>query len=133
MAVFSFIITTQRLSSPFPSFSSAKVNGLVPWIDCVSTRANFTNTYLAKGGFLRRSRLLERKTSANLSVRDFSPSPPMRILASFSTKRTNSHRQCLNKKLRNRLELWWLLRQTLLCLTINIDDFIRDHARVRSE
>lgn len=135
MALINLIITSlTALFNSFLSISPFVFHGLVPWIDTLSTppfvpaspKANFTPTFW------------EVIPTADVCIVDLLSPPPALTFPfcvdaeddqqSFSVP---SHKEPTAKELL--WELWQMLKQALLCFTVNMNDFVRRNPYIQTK
>ncbi|MCJ1262401.1 hypothetical protein MMC22_002271 [Lobaria immixta] len=153
MALLSFVLTSlAALFASFLSLAPPSFHGLGPWMDTLGTRPVAPTPAAAPKAFPA-SDFWEAFPTANLSAfdikallaLDFSGATPTANLSAseaalLAPAPTSSfvpeeevggqafpeppEEPTVEELLR---ELWWLIKQAVLCLTLNINDFLREH------
>lgn len=160
MALLSFVLTSiAALFASFLSLGPTNFHGLGPWMDTLGTRPVAPTPAATPKAFFA-SDFWEVFPMANLSAFDikallaleFSGATPTANLSAseviLSAPASTSSFVPEEEKVGGQAfleppeeprveellrELWWLIKQAVLCLTLNISDFLRGHCYLRAQ
>lgn len=135
MVVFAFVFASlAALFSSFLSLSPTSFHGLGPWMDTLGTRP-VTPTPVASPKAFFPLEFWEAIPTANLSASEVVAPPPMPTSSfvleeevggqAFAEPPPEQPEEPTVEELLQ--ELWWLVKMSLLCLTLDVNDFIREH------
>lgn len=133
MGVFHFLIASlTALLTSFPAFSPGPFHGLVPWIGFLSTPPPTPTPSALPTGFSV-PHFWEEIPWANLSALDVpvppsTPTPMRTVSLVFDEDEPLVEPQAEEPTAEALLrEIWWLLKQIILHLTLNLNKFIREN------
>ncbi|MCJ1264873.1 hypothetical protein MMC22_004748 [Lobaria immixta] len=135
MVVFAFVFASlAALFSSFLSLSPTSFHGLGPWMDTLGTRPVAPTPVASPKAFFPLE-FWEAIPTANLSASEVVAPPPMPTSSfvleeevggqAFAEPPPEQPEEPTVEELLR--ELWWLVKMSLLCLTLDVNDFIREH------
>lgn len=135
MAVFAFVFASlAALFSSFLSLSPTGFDGLGPWMATLGTRPVAPTPVAFPKAFLSLE-FWEAIPTANLSASDIVVPPPKPTFSFVLEEEVGGQafaepqpEQPEEPTVEGLLKgLWWLVKMSLLCLTLNVNEFIREH------